>query len=251
MSGTSAHFDLSAPLARAAQAVVPAISAAVARTGVDFNALFHTARLESGFNPLAKARTSSATGLFQFTESTWLATLGRHGARLGLTADSRDQALALRKDPAAASLMAAAHMADNAKALQARLGRAVSTVDLYMAHFLGVGGAARFLTTLAEAPSTPAAALLPSAAAANRSIFYEEAAARTVRQVHDLFARRLGAASGEPTATDNAIPGSPAIPAFAGRPPMPFPDADQTFVQARAAGHAARVAYLMLADMGG
>jgi hypothetical protein len=108
-------------------------------------ALVSTARLESGFNPDARARTSSATGLFQFIDSTWLSTVSHHGARHGLNPTSRDEALSLRRDPLAASLMAASHMADNARQLQARLGRPADTVDLYLAHFLGAGGAVRFL----------------------------------------------------------------------------------------------------------
>jgi hypothetical protein len=262
--------EISAPipagLARAAERVLPAIARAAGRTGVDFGALVQTARLESGFNPAAKARTSSATGLFQFTEGTWLATLARHGARLGVNAADRAGALALRKDPEAASLMAAAHMADNAAALQARLGRAVSTVDLYMAHFLGVGGAARFLKTLSEAPDKPAAGLLPQAAAANRAIFFEGGMARSVQQVHDLFARRLGAGQDE-SGTGPAIgripvrfappasepPSGPAAELAAlvsGVRPSAAAGDQPSPAQAHAAGHAARLAYLMLADLG-
>lgn len=240
---------MATPLSRAATAVLPAIAAAVERTGVDFHALFHTARLESGFNPSAKARTSSATGLFQFTEGTWLATLSRHGARLGLSAAGRADALALRKDPEAASLMAAAHMADNAATLQQRLGRAASTVDLYMAHFLGVGGAARFLSTLAEAPDTSAARLFPAAANANRSIFFDGGVARSLQQVHDLFARRLGGAAVAPPSPAGSSGTSARLAvAEAGRAAPAEPV--MTPAGAAAAGQAARLAYLMLADLG-
>jgi hypothetical protein len=178
----------------AARAVLPALAEASRRTGVAFEALFSTARLESGFNPDARARTSSAMGLFQFIDSTWLNTVSRHGARHGLTPASRDEALNLRRDPLAASLMAASHMADNARHLQAQLGRPADTVDLYLAHFLGAGGAVRFLERLSAAPDSAASELLPDAARANRSIFFAGGSPRSLREVHDLFARRLGAA---------------------------------------------------------
>ena len=65
--------DVQAAIARAAQA-----------TGVDFSYLLAQARIESSMNPAARAQTSSAAGLYQFTQGTWLAMLDRHGARHGL-----------------------------------------------------------------------------------------------------------------------------------------------------------------------
>src|SRR6185503_19622508 len=64
--------------------VSSAIQLASARTGVDFSYLFNQARIESGLNPNARARTSSATGLFQFIDQTWLGTVKQHGAEHGL-----------------------------------------------------------------------------------------------------------------------------------------------------------------------
>lgn len=240
-----------AGLSGAARAVMPALASAAARTGVAFDALFQTARLESGFNPSARATTSSATGMFQFVEGTWLSTLARHGARHGITAGSRSEALALRRNPEIASLMAAEHMADNAKALQARLGRAAGTVDLYLAHFLGAGGAARFLERLAEAPGAAAASLLPKAAAANRSIFFDKGEPRSLQQVFDLFANRLGAGS-DPAGRNAAspvrfrsVPGAGAVAR-----PDPLQSALPADNAALPPAHAARLAYLLLADLG-
>jgi hypothetical protein len=235
--------------AQAARAVLPAIAEASRRTGVAFDALFNTARLESGFNPDARARTSSATGLFQFIDSTWLSTLSRHGSRHGLAPASREEALGLRRDPLAASLMAAAHMADNAQALEAKLGRPAGTVDLYLAHFLGAGGAARFLDRLSAEPDAPAARLLPEAARANRAVFYADGAPRSLRQVHDLFARKLGAGPTPATSPNGGPQG--AAPVWAER----LPDAADQPVEGSAlsapqAVQAARLAYLLLADMG-
>jgi hypothetical protein len=239
----------------AAGRVAPALAEAARRTGVPFEALFNTARLESGFDPDARARTSSATGLFQFIDSTWLDTLARHGAQHGLNPASRAEALALRRDPLAASLMGAAHMADNAAVLAERTGRPPGQVELYLAHFLGAGGAARFLERMAVAPDRPAAELIPAAAKANRDVFYADGRARSLAEVHDFFARKLG-----------AVP-SPVAP----QPGAPLPDASQSALKLAglatdnprdpdggplaAAPHAsalqsARLAYLLLADLG-
>jgi hypothetical protein len=229
-------------LARAAAAVAPALQQAADRTGVAFEALFNTARLESAFNPEARARTSSATGLFQFIDSTWLSTLAKHGPGHGILPASRSEALALRRDPAIASLMAAEHMADNAAALEARLGRAVSQTDLYLAHFLGAGGAAKFLDQLASAPQAAAAALLPGAARANRAIFYEGIAPRSLQQVYDLLSRRLSGTGVPQTAPQPALNVPPRFAQALEAAPQASPSLD--------AHHTAQVARLLLAELG-
>src|SRR3990167_6946960 len=104
--------------------VEAAIQRASNATGVDFSFLMGTAARESGYNPKAKASTSSAAGLFQFVEQTWLSTLKQHGAKYGYAryaeliqkgsdgryrvngAEARKAVMDLRMDPHAASLMA-------------------------------------------------------------------------------------------------------------------------------------------------
>jgi soluble lytic murein transglycosylase-like protein len=49
-----------------------AIAQASDKTGVDFAFLLATAKRESSLNPKARAKTSSAKGLFQFLDQTWL-----------------------------------------------------------------------------------------------------------------------------------------------------------------------------------
>ncbi len=184
-----------------------AIADAAARTGVDFDYLLAQARLESSLDPAAKARTSSAGGLFQFIESTWIDTVDRHGEALGVgsaSGGSRSQIMAMRFDPRAASLMAGALASDNKAALTGVLGREPDSAELYMAHFLGASGAAKFLRQLQTSPGTSAAAILPAPAAANRSIFYEPGgAARSVGDVMDLMRGKMAYAmaqdSGGPT----------------------------------------------------
>ena len=191
--------------------VQTAIAGASRATGVDFSYLLGQARLESSLNPNAKAGTSSAAGLYQFTGGTWLATLERHGAEHGLGWASgaisggrvrdpamRQQIMALRYDPAASALMAGELANDNSAHLTAVLGRAPDPAELYLAHFLGADGAGRFLTALNADPSQSAAALFPAAAAANRGIFFDAGGApRSLSAVMELMRGKMSAAMGD------------------------------------------------------
>lgn len=164
------------------ETVRAAIRRAAQATGVDFSLLVETARRESAMNPNARAGTSSATGLFQFIESTWFDMVRRHGAAHGLGAQAaalaggadagtRREILALRNDPEIAARMAAELARENASALEARLGRAPNAGELYAAHVMGSGGAARLIEAAARGADS-AAALFPREAAANRGLFY-------------------------------------------------------------------------------
>ena len=189
--------------------VTNAIAMASRRTGVDFSYLLGQAKVESSLNPTARAATSSATGLYQFIDQSWLAVVNKHGSEYGLgwaadaikqsggryfvaDPDLRQQILDLRKHPETASVMAAEHAADNKAYLESRLGREAQPVDLYLAHFLGVGGAAKFLSVHDANPGATAASLFPSAARANRSIFYDKSGdARSFAEIRDRFAAKL------------------------------------------------------------
>src|SRR5260370_38363618 len=67
----------------AGSTVTGAIRQASAATGTSFNYLLATAQVESGLNPQAGATTSSARGLFQFIEQTWLGPINQSRAPLG------------------------------------------------------------------------------------------------------------------------------------------------------------------------
>ena len=209
-SGQRAGLAASAP--RSAR-VHAAIAEASARTSVDFDYLMAQARVESALDPSAKARTSSAAGLYQFTNQTWLNTLDRHGAQhgLGWAADAisssggrariTDPSLAsaimqLRYDPEASSLMAGELAGDNAAYLQQTFGRAPDHTELYLAHFLGAAGAREFIAAHAADPGREAASLFPRAASANRPIFYDNGRARSLAEVRDLFSAKMENASG-------------------------------------------------------
>lgn len=176
-------------------AVRAAIRRAADATGVDFSLLVETARRESAFNPTVRAGTSSATGLFQFIESTWLDMMRRHGGDHGLgqyaaalqqgaNSETRREILALRNDPEISARMAGELARENAATLQARLGRAPNAGELYAAHVMGPGGAVRLIEAAAQgAPS--AAAIFPREAAANRGLFYANGAPRSAQGLLD------------------------------------------------------------------
>ena len=188
-----------------------AIARASQSTGVDFNYLLAQARLESGLNPDAKARTSSATGLYQFIDSTWLRTMDRHGAKYGYAwaadqigpgggvanAGTRQQLLSLRYDADVSSLMAAELARDNSNGLRSFLGREPEPAELYLAHFMGLGGAQTFLGAYRSDANQSAAALMPKAASANRPIFYDNGRARSVGEVMSLMQTKVANAMGQ------------------------------------------------------
>jgi len=203
----------------AIDSIKDAVGAAIARasqsTGVDFSFLMRTAQRESGFNPGAQAPTSSAAGLFQFVEQTWLGALKRHGAkhgysdyadliqvksdgRLGVSgADAHRAVMALRLDPKASSLMAGELASDNAAYLRGRVGREPTSGELYVAHFLGPKGSADLIDAQQTRPSASAAALFPDAAAANPAIFHPGGRTATVAELYaNLTQGQGGAATG-------------------------------------------------------
>ena len=190
--------------------VEAAIDRASKATGVDFSFLMKTAHRESGFNPTARAASSSAAGLFQFVEQTWLQTLKTHGSKYGYARyadlitqgaagryrvsgpEARRAVMDLRLDPQAASLMAGELASDHAAYLKGRTGRTPTAGELYAAHFLGPQGSAKLIEAVQTRPGVPAAALFPEAAQANRSIFYREGRAATVSEVYDNLTRTGG-----------------------------------------------------------
>lgn len=201
-------------------AVQATIQRASAVTGVDYGYLMKTAQRESSFNPSARASTSSAAGLFQFTEQTWLATVKQFGDRHGYSAyadqirqnsegryvvagGARQAVLDLRLDPTAASVMAAELTSQNGAYLKGRIGRDPTIGELYAAHFLGRLGSARLIEAMEKYSTTPAANLFPEAARANPTIFYKGGRAATVQEV---YSNLVG------TATQSAPVPPPAAP---------------------------------------
>lgn len=207
-----------------------AIALASQKTGVDFSYLMGQAQLESGMRTNAKAGTSSASGLYQFIDQSWLRVVKQHGAEHGMAwasdaistsssgkmvvsdSETRRAILNLRNDPQTASLMAAEHASDNKDALESTLGRDATGTDLYMAHFLGLGGAKSFLRNMANSPDRSAASLFPAAARANRNVFYNSnGQARSLNDVYDRFAAKLDKGAGVATGTASGLFDSNAV----------------------------------------
>jgi hypothetical protein len=210
-------------------------------TGVSFGYLVAAAKIESNLNPQAAAPTSSARGLYQFIEQTWLGTVKEAGAAFGYDryADAitrtaagryevsdpnmRREILALRKDPAANAAMAGVLTRSNSFKLTGALGRRPTDGELYIAHFLGAGGASRLISNVQNNPQASAVDMFPRAAAANRSIFYDRSGnPRSVSQVYrELTGRYDVAANSQVTRTMLAAGGG--VPSSAGTstaPPM-------------------------------
>jgi len=199
--------------------VEAAIQRASSATGVDFSFLMRTAKRESGGNPTARAGTSSASGLFQFVDQTWLSTLKQHGAKYGYAryaeliqkgadgrysvpgGEAKKAVMGLKLDPHAASLMAGELTSDHAAYLKGRVGRMPTAGELYAAHFLGPQGSARLIEAMQTSPGANAAALFPDAAGANRSIFYRDGHPVSVAQLYGNLTRS-GAGDAGPTVRD-------------------------------------------------
>lgn len=185
---------------------------AAAATDVDPVYLIAIADKESDLRPTLDSTKSSAQGLFQFLDGTWLELVREFGPRHKLKAEAamirmvdgqavvsddaaRQRILALRDDPYLSAVMAG-EMAKRDRDLLARTaGRDPTVAEAYMAHFLGRGGASKFVQSLKTSPHQSAAALFPQAAQANPSIFYagigDDQKELTVAQVYDRIERSI------------------------------------------------------------
>jgi hypothetical protein len=203
--------------------IAGAIKQAAGSTGTSFQYLLTTAKMESDFNPKASASTSSASGLFQFIQQTWLGTVKEAGALLGygkyadaITKSSsgdysvsdpnaRTEIMKLRDDPVASSAMAGVLTQSNSFKLTGMIGRRPTDSELYMAHFMGVSGAAKLISSAEDNPQASGARLFPNAAAANHSIFYDSTGrARSVSDVYSVLTSRYASAANS-SATRSAM----------------------------------------------
>lgn len=195
-----------------ADRVVAALKSAAAATGSDFHYLLGTAMRESSLKPGAQSSTSSAAGLFQFIDQTWLGLVKQHGAQHGLgnyaaaiskdadgryhaDAGSKQSIMALRKDPETAALMAGEYAKSTQGTMRASLGREVCGGELYAAHFLGPDAACKLIKAAGNDPTASAAALFPQAASANKSVFFHDGGGpKSVRDVYDWAVKQPGGA---------------------------------------------------------
>jgi len=167
---------------------------------------------ESNFAPSALAKASTAAGLYQFTEATWLETIKRVGARYGLEHDAEQirmvsgrpvvsdpavlkEILDRRHNPTIAAIMAAEKANYDKEKIEQQVGRKLNRTESYIAHLLGTGAATQFLKLRADAPDSNAADAFPKAAPGNASLFYRKTAsgreALSIQQMYDLIDRMI------------------------------------------------------------
>src|ERR1700732_2409889 len=238
VSRGAGHQDMSVDASNTTLGVEPsrtkvagAIKQAANATGASFEYLVATAKMESNLNPAATASTSSAKGLYQFIDQTWLGTVKEAGAQFGYGnyADAitksasgtysvsdpqiRAAVLKLRDDPVASSAMAGVLTQSNSFNLTGKIGRRPTDNELYLAHFMGVGGAAKLISGAEDNPNASAARMFPNAAAANRSIFFDRTGgARSVSEVYSVLTARYASAANS-RATRSAMTAGGDVPA--------------------------------------
>ncbi len=198
--------------ARVQRSIVERVVSAAKTAGADPVLMMSIADKESSFAPTAKASTSSASGLFQFIDTTWLRAMRAFGWRYGheeeakaivgaderpeITPQKRAEVLNLRNDPYLAAALAAEMLKQDGGKIAELLGRPLTAGETYLVHFLGPDDAARFMKKLDEAPQTSAAQLLPRPARANKPIFYESRRGRmkdrSLSEVHEVFEQMMG-----------------------------------------------------------
>jgi hypothetical protein len=171
--------------------VLSAIREAHRLTEINFGFLMAMCAQESAFvpdarpgiNPKTGRRYSSALGLFQFLDATWAGMVKTYGKQYGI-------GLGDRTIPRASAIMGALFAKDNA-AFLTRKGHKVGRTEMYIAHFLGMGGANDFLNAMARNSKASAAAANPSAAKANPSIYYKNGVPRSLSEVYMFFQGKI------------------------------------------------------------
>jgi hypothetical protein len=180
-------------------------------TGATFDQLARTAARESDLRTDLASSSSSAKGLYQFVDQTWYELIKKEGPSVGLerlaaqitsdgkggwtVADAREKAkiLSLKTDPLVSSVMAGRFTEANTRSLTESLGRAPSDGEVYAAHVLGAGGAAKLVRLAEREAGTTASLAFPKAAAANPDLFY--GAGGKPRTAAELLARLTGTTS--------------------------------------------------------
>lgn len=159
------------------------IHGAAKMAGVSPALMMTIAGIESSWRPAVGAATSSAKGLYQFISGTWETMMRRYGKKYGIAAGTTPY------DPRANALLGAEFLKENAQAIRSVVNRDPTDTELYAAHFMGAGGAAKMLKM---DPSANAVVAFPAAARANKPIFYNaDGSARSVSQVMAELDRRV------------------------------------------------------------
>jgi len=194
--------------------ILAAIRLGSRRTGMDFSFLMELAAAESSFDPASIAPKTSAAGLYQFKDETWLEAVRNYGKKYGMEVyaeqveeytnhagkkrlripDPVIQAyvLALRHNPRVSALLAAEYVKHNGKRLTNTLDLEPGHTELYLTHLFGTTGAISFLKTLYEHPDRIADEVFPVAARTNQAIFHPKSRKpRTIAEIYQMFQRKF------------------------------------------------------------
>lgn len=171
------------------QAVIDQLIAGARAQGLDPIMVLTIVAIESEFDPTAVSRLSSAAGLFQFIDSTWVSAGGRQFPGRGGKGNGHAAAAPVEEQIAIGCKFVAKTIAD----LEAQLGPAPSTTTIYMAHQQGLGGA---LKILRATPSASIESVVGADAASNngfRGLTVNQTIAKfnTVVRSHEDEARGL------------------------------------------------------------
>jgi hypothetical protein len=160
----------------ATEEVKHAILSASKASAADYTLVYSVAGVESAFKSDARASTSSATGMFQFTTSTWNYLTQKLYPWLNYS-------LADRLEPFKAAKVAGLYLNSIRDSLKKRLGRMPSHAEIYLGYFLGPSGAGRFLEAMKKNPNAIGAGLFPEAASANPGVFYKNGRALSLQEI--------------------------------------------------------------------
>lgn len=162
--------------------------------GVNPNVMMIIGEIESNFRPRANdAGTSTAKGLFQFTDPTWKRTVNQFGHKYGITVDDFG-------DERAEILMGIELTKDNYRIARNVLGRSPDVQEIYAIHMLGGGPDGRkFLEALrGSKANTPVNKIISSGAyKSNPNVFGDrDGNPRTVKEIYNLFKSKVNRATG-------------------------------------------------------
>jgi hypothetical protein len=185
--------------------IVESIVRASNAVGVDPVYMMALADKESSLRLESRAGTSSAEGIYQFINKTWLEVIRTFGPRHGLLTEAaavevgengfhiadeatRERVMGLRHDPYIAAVMAAEMKKRDKLFIERQIGREMTRSEYYLAHFFGAHSAGKFLKILDEKPKARAPKAFPAAARANKNLFFAKAGKKnrqlTVREVY-------------------------------------------------------------------
>lgn len=210
-----------------AQELIDKIREQAQARGLDPDIAVQIARAESSLDPSAKAKTSSAQGLFQVIDKTWK----EHGGKPGKKTDV-DENIRVGLNVLQA----------NQKALRETLGRDPSASELYAAHFLGATGAKGVLLA---SDDTPVSQLLSERAIkANPGLLKD----KNVGQLRAALEAKMVMPGSRPTEQAGAPAVAPMPAAAAGAPKRPTIPSSKIAANQLGTGYQAALALSFLAD---